>query len=338
MRVVVMCTVNGGVDAVLELARLGVRPVALVGLAPDKVNHEQVSGWVDVAPVASRIGAEAIYVQSYTLKGDGDRAALEATDADIVLVTGWQRLIPEWLISLGRYGALGAHGSPDGIDGGRGRSPQNWALLLGCDSFELSVFRITPGVDDGPVLASRTFHYLPGDDIRISHYRASLAMAHMMAETLQDPERLALAKPQRGAAFYYPQRKPEDGWVDWGLEADHIARHSRALTRPYPGLRSQCSGIGIRLWECRKFDDQVRGPGGLISACFESGEFLVHTVDGRLLVREWSAEGSWRPSPGDNLEGRPWRDELAVIVERHQAKYPDQPITDRIVRRIADNP
>jgi methionyl-tRNA formyltransferase len=339
MRIVVMCTVTGGVDAVLELSRLGVRPTALVGLAPDKVNHEQVSGWVDIGPVASRVGAEAVYVQSYVLKGERDRAAIEALQPDIVLVTGWQRLIPEWLIALGRYGALGAHGSPDGIDGGRGRSPQNWALLLGCERFDLSVFRITPGVDDGPVLASRTFHYLPGDDIRISHYRASLAMAEMMADALQDPGTLSQAKPQREAAFYYPQRKPEDGWVDWNLEADLIARHSRAVTRPYPGLRSECSGTMIRLWECRKFDDQVRGgPPGQVSACFQSGEFLVHTVDGRLLVRDWSAEGDWHPCPGDILEGRSWRGELAAIVERHQAKYPSQPVTARIMRRIADDP
>ena len=46
-------------------------------------------------------------------------------------------------------GVLGAHGSCDGITKGRGRSPLNWALMIGAKKFEVSIFKISDGVDDG---------------------------------------------------------------------------------------------------------------------------------------------------------------------------------------------
>ena len=57
-------------------------------------------------------------------------------------------------------GVLGGHGSPDGISGGRGRLPQNWALILGAKRFDLALFKITPGIDDGPIIAKRSFFYI----------------------------------------------------------------------------------------------------------------------------------------------------------------------------------
>ena len=102
----------------------------------------------------------------------------------MIWVCGWQRLVPDWLIQQARLGVLGGHGSPDGIAGGRGRSPQNWALLLGCSQFVYALFLITEGVDNGPIISQRTFCYRPYDDIQVSYYRASLAMADMLCEVL----------------------------------------------------------------------------------------------------------------------------------------------------------
>lgn len=334
MRIVVLCTVAGGVDVVLELAQRGLAPAALVGLHPDNADPDQVSGWIDVHPIGARLGIETLYARSYGLKSEADRTALTALEPDLILVTGWQRLIPKWLIELPQFGALGGHGSADGVHGGRGRSPQNWALLLGCRTFDYALFRITPGIDDGPILARRTFSYGPADDIQVSHFRASLAMADMIEEVLRHPERLKQGEPQPLEAFYYPQRMPGDGWADWNLPMVEVERHCRALTRPYPGLRAQADGTQIRIWDCLPFDDDVAQEPGTIGSCFAAGEFLVHALDGRLLVRAWSAEGNWYPRPRARLTGRPWQTQLTDIVTRHQQKYPDLPITSRILRRL----
>lgn len=333
-RIVVLCAAQAGVDTVTEMVRRGVTPAAIVGLDPESADPETVSGWIDVAEVAARLGTEARHVRSYTLKDPADRAMLEGLRPDLILVTAWQRLIPQWLIELPQFGAVGVHGSPDGIHGGRGRSPQNWALLLGCRSFEIALFRITAGIDEGPVLAVRRFGYEDEDDIAVSYYRATLAMADMIDEVLSDPERLKIGTPQSEKAAYYPQRMPEDGWADWSMTASEVARHVRALTRPYPGLRAKSGDTLLRLWRAQRFDDEISGEPGTISSCFHGGDFLVQCRDGRLLVRDWSAASDWQPRPGDMLAGRSWREQLARIIERHESKYPGLPLAARITRHV----
>ena len=43
----------------------------------------------------------------------------------------------------------------DGILKGRGRSPQNWALLMGEKKFFISLFKISNGVDNGSIIITK---------------------------------------------------------------------------------------------------------------------------------------------------------------------------------------
>ena len=335
LKVLVLSTVESGVDAVCEVLRQGFRVSAMVGLHPGKANPVLISGWIDISEFANHWGVPYHYCQSYSLTASEDRTLLESLDFDVVWVSGWQRLIPEWLIERSPYGVLGGHGSPDGIHGGRGRSPQNWALMLECPRFDISLFRITPGVDDGPILASRSFYYTEHDDIAVSHHRAALAMADMLVEVLSDPFKLTTAVPQPEDACYFPQRMPEDGWVDWSLSGKTIAAHCRAQTRPYPGIKTAQGEVIITLWYCIPFDETQDADCGTISSCFVNGSFLVNCAEGRVLIRDWEAEDSrWKPAPGMQMTGVSFQYQISKIVERHKAKYPDQRISQRITQLL----
>lgn len=336
-KILVLCTVSTGVDAIAEVHRRGIRLEAIIGLHPDKSDPEVISGYLDIADFAKSLDIPYHYIESYNLKAPNDRTLIEGIDFDLVWVAGWQRLVPGWLISASKMGVLGGHGSPDGISGGRGRSPQNWALLLGCSQFDLALFKITEGVDEGPVIAQRTFYYKENDDIRVSYYRVALAIADMVCEVLTNPEELLYGKIQPSNVFYYPQRKPEDGRVDWSMPVDVIARHCRALTRPYPGIRTLVDQdkIDIIIWECLPFDGVIDGEPGQISQCFFSQEFLVNCLNGRMLVRDWSANRKdWRPKPGMFLQSVPFREQIKTIVHRHETKFPELRVSPRIKRQL----
>jgi methionyl-tRNA formyltransferase len=332
-KLLVLCTVQAGLDAVAEVLRRGNVIAGIVGVHPEVADPVTLSGYVDVAEFALKAGVPFHHVRSYGLNGDADRRLFESLSFDVVWVAGWQRLVPGWLIAMPRHGVLGTHGSPDGILGGRGRSPQTWALLLGCSRFDLALFRITPGVDDGPVIAERSFFYKEEDDIAVSYYRAALATADMVCEALAEPDRIVAALPQREGAHYYPQRLPEDGQADWALPQRWIAKHCRALTAPYPGLRTSCGDNLISIWQCQPFDDVIDGASGMVSTCFGSGDFLVNCRDGRVLVRRWSSHPTgWTPQPGLRLSSMPFHEQLKAIIERHDAKMPGHPISERIKR------
>jgi len=331
-RVLVLCTVGTGLDAVAEVLRQGGNIRAVVGVHPDKVDPLSISGWIDVAVFCRKWGIAHLYVDRYDLKSETDRQALEAVEFDLVWVSGWQRLVPSWLIERPSLGVLGAHGSPDGIFGGRGRSPQNWAIMLGCRQFSIALFRITTGVDDGPIVAQRSFFYEDFDDINVSYKKAALCVGEMMTEVLRNPDLLQQAQPQPTGASYYPQRKPEDGFVDWKLSRYEIWAHCRALTRPYPGLRSRThQGQEIVIWRCQPFDDRVDAAPGTISFVFEDGSFLVCCGDGRVLVSDYEvSDRNYYPSPKQLLLSQDFAITMQKIIEAHRAKHPDKPLARRI--------
>jgi len=334
-KLLVLCTVSTGIDAIAEVHRRGYPIEGLVGLSPEAADPKLISGYTDIQEFAEAIDVKPYYSESYSLNSSADHALFADLDFDLIWVCGWQRLVPSWLIEQSRLGVLGGHGSPDGIAGGRGRSPQNWALLLGCSEFDLALFLIAEGVDNGPIISQRTFFYRPYDDIQVSYYRASLAMADMVCEVLDSPEKIGNAQRQASLGLYYPQRRPEDGSIDWHQPMDFISRQCRALTSPYPGLRSVIDKVTVTITQCQPFDNQIDGVPGQISNCFYSGDFLVNVLDGRLLVRGWEASDvSWIPRNKLKFVSTPWRKQLESIVNRHTDKNPDQPISPRILRQF----
>jgi len=287
---------------------------------------------VDVVTFAQKWGIKSIYINGYDLKQKSDKVSLSSLSFDLIWVSGWQRLIPDWLIDLAPLGALGVHGSPDGIIGGRGRSPQNWAIILGSQHFDLALFRITPGVDDGPIVSERSFFYNETDDIAISYKKVALCSGEMMSEVLRNPSLLQQAIPQIGNEFYFPQRNPEDGYVDWNLSSREICAHCRALTRPYPGLMTKLKEWGdVIIWKCQPFDDQVNNQPGVIDFVFEDGCFLVQTKDGRVIVSEYEKTEAQCLQQNDIFESRCHKQTLLNIIDRHRKKMPNCKLSKRLL-------
>lgn len=337
VRVLVLCAIETGWDSVVKVIQDGANVVGVVGLRSGSYTKDQVAGLFDVRGAAESFGVSFLGVNDYSLRSESDKDLILSIGYDVIWVAGWQRLVPEWLIDSAPLGVLGVHGSPDGIMGGRGRSPQNWALILGCSRFDIALFHIRKGVDDGPVILERSFFYNEYDDIRVSYYKVSLLVSEMILEVLHSPEKIMTAVPQSLGAFYFPQRLPQDGLVDWLQAAAVISRHCRALTRPYPGLRAISCGVEVRIWQCQPFDDRVDGAVGEISHVFFDNTFLVNCADGRVLIREWSADQhDWNPVRKVVFDNAPLLDQLRLVVERHVNKFPEQKVSSRIVRLISN--
>ena len=324
-----ICTLEVGLDC-LEMVLPDV-PIEGVICLSERTPEDSISGYAYARPWCEDRGLQVVEVRSYNLSDPEDRARLEALDIGVLLVMGWQRLIPGWLISHTRYGVIGSHGSADGIQGGRGRSPQNWALLLGAPGFAISIFRIDSGVDSGAVLATRSFSYVASDDIASSYAKATWLVAAMIrsgwhdGSLLHDP-----GEPQKGEARYLPQRRPEDGEIDWHRTPDAVVRFVRAVTRPYPGAFSVVPGGSIRIWAARQFDvgePSVPGAPGEVVHRWTDGRLLVRCGNGLLLIDDFSMAGAADPRVGDILPSASFKEQMASIITRHEARYPDLPIS-----------
>lgn len=329
MNVFALCTVSSGLD-VLDAA--GVALSGVIGLTQRDAG-DAISGFADVSPYAAAKGIPFIGMESYSLNTPADRGRIEALEIDILLVVGWQRLVPAWLIEKTAIGVLGVHGSAGGIAAGRGRSPQNWAIILRANRFSVSLFLIAPGIDDGPVLATREYSLTGDDDIAGSYRKLSIVTGRMIADTLRDDPHLLRRIPQSESAFYLPQRRPEDGAIDWTRDAGDIGAFIRALSRPYPGAFCRIGEARVRFWRATiyRLEDMPPEPPGTVTVRFQDGSLLIACGQGHILASDWDTVGDLAIHRGMVLPSVSFPDQIGGIVARHREKYPDLPIAPSIL-------
>lgn len=202
-------------------------------------NASTVGEYYDYSGFCKRHGMECISLDSYGMSEDKEK--LKNIDIDLLLVLGWQRLIPEWFINSCAIGAIGVHGSPWGIVEGRGRSPQNWAIIADADYFLVSIFWIENNVDSGDVIDTGRFAYTVQDDIETSYMKCGILVSRMIIDFVRNGCRKKSFR-QAGTPLYLPQRKREDGEIDWNRNGERICSFVRALTHPYPGAYSKIGG------------------------------------------------------------------------------------------------
>jgi methionyl-tRNA formyltransferase len=335
-RVYVLGTVSAGVD-LIRFIRPGVDITGIIGLTP-RAPGDAISGFLYMKPVADELGVEFVGVESYTLSRAEDIERLSALDIDVLIVSGWQRLVPEWLIKKCKVGVIGSHGSPKGISGGRGRSPQNWALMLGAESFSVSIFFIDPGIDSGDIIASRTFPLGAEDDITSSYAKVTAHCGEMMIEAFRSgalAKRVGTPQPEHGA--YLPQRTPDDGGIDFSRTAAELSRFVAALTRPYPGATAMLGECKIHLFRARPFQPGTELTSfrdvkpGVVVMSIEQGSFIVRVGDGYLQVDDWAGPEGTNVRAGMTFSSVNYREQLKTICDRHTSKYPQFPIMEDLL-------
>ncbi|WP_291329249.1 formyltransferase family protein [Desulfovibrio sp. UCD-KL4C] len=333
MKIVILNTIFSGID-VLNSVASAITVDTVIGLSP-LTNTANISGFVDQKEICENKGINYVEISDYSLRDASDQQKILNIEIDILLVAGWQRLIPEWLISHCSICAVGSHGSPYGITEGRGRSPQNWALILGKTSFNLSIFKITPGIDDGATIKDCTFEISQFDTIASTHHKVSQLTAQMFIDSIEDNSIInSHFTEQTGIPKYLPMRKPEDGEIDWFQSSLTIHNFIRALTEPYPGAFSLLGNEKIFFLQAYPyFLDYFsnENPGSIIKT-FANGDFLVKTGDSFMLVTKYlSSNNCNKLIEGQSFESCKSQEQYNRIISRHISKYPELPIVEDIL-------
>lgn len=279
-----------------ELAQRGVVPDEIVCLRRTAAASQGITNFVDLVPVAESHGIPCSQVETYSMTSDHDVDLIRRLNPSVLLVVGWQRLVPPAVLELVRTATVGFHGSANILPWGRGRSPINWSIIEGRDRFALHMFLIRAGVDDGDIVGIKIYDINEWDTCRTVYYKTAIAQAdliHLHLPSILSGDTMGL--PQRGEAFFYEKRSPEDGLIDWHADAHTICRLVRAVTWPYPGAYTKLRGVDMQVWQAQPFSrDFFAGePPGRI--CFVSdrarSEFAVACADGSVLVTDAATDG-----------------------------------------------
>lgn len=208
--------------------------VPLVVTQPDRPRGRGME--VAASPVkdaAIRLGIAVL--QPGAIKNNAEfRSQLAVIAPDAIIVVGYGRIIPQWMIDLPRLGNLNLHASL--LPKYRGAAPIQWAIANGESVTGVTTMRIDAGLDTGDILLQREIPIGPEDTAETLSPKLASIGAELMVETLRGLEhRQVHPTPQdHSQATLAPILKKEDGRMDFARTADDLLYRLRGF-QPWPG-------------------------------------------------------------------------------------------------------
>ncbi|MEM9203221.1 MAG: methionyl-tRNA formyltransferase [Actinomycetota bacterium] len=167
---------------------------------------------------------------------------------DIIFVIGWRWILAPEVLTIAPKGVLGIHGSL--LPRLRGFAPVNWALIRGEAETGPTLFFFDDGCDTGDIVAQRPFPITDDDDAQTIRDRITDVSVDLLRDTLPalaDGSAPRIEQDHNHATFG-PQRRPDDGAIDWNLTTTEVVNWVRGLTRPYPGAFLVAGERPVRVW------------------------------------------------------------------------------------------
>src|SRR6202521_1453337 len=114
---------------------------------------------------------------------DEFRAQLTALKPDAIIVVGYGRIVPQWMLDLPPLGNINLHASL--LPKYRGAAPIQWAIANGETVTGLTTMRIDEGLDTGDILLQRKMAIAPEDTSETLAPKLAADGADLMIGTLR---------------------------------------------------------------------------------------------------------------------------------------------------------
>jgi len=296
----VFCGTPGfAVPALEALAQAGFT-VDLVVTRPDKPKGRGME--MAVSPVKqAALSLELPVAQPDTIKNNGDfRAQLQTLKPEAIVVVGYGRIIPQWMIDLPPLGNINLHSSV--LPKYRGAAPIQWAVACGETVTGVTTMRIDAGLDTGDILLQREVPIAADDTAETLSPKLAAVGAELMVGTLRGlRERTVLPQAQdHSRASLAPVLRKEDGRIDFSRSAAEIHNRLRGF-QPWPGAYTGFRGKQLVICSARVvIGTGLPSPGSLL---VEDNRLLAGCRDSFLELFEVQPEGKKRMAARDFING-----------------------------------
>ncbi len=278
--------------------------------------------------------------QPHSLRLDGKypdeaaaaQAAIEAAQADVMVVAAYGLILPQWVLdsfastagpsqgaraaptggsedtpvpSVGahKFGCLNIHASL--LPRWRGAAPIHRAIEAGDAETGVTIMQMDAGLDTGAMLLVEKLPITADDTTASLHDKLAALGGRLIVEALELAAcggLRAVPQPAEGVSYAHKIEKQE-AMVDWAQPAEVIARRIRAFN-PFPVAATVWQGETIKLWRY-EIDSTLRSSGkapGTILSADEAG-VGVQCGSGVLRLTELQRAGGKRLSATEFLRG-----------------------------------
>jgi methionyl-tRNA formyltransferase len=176
---------------------------------------------------------------------------------DLLVCWFWTRLLPARWIGQPGLGAVGLH--PSLLPRHRGPDPYFWTIDRGDREAGVTVYRMTPTYDTGPILEQLAIPVGGCTAFELARRLDAPGLTALRRVVRQLAAGLPLeARPQdERQATWAPRPTESDLRVDWTWSTSRVLRRIRALS-PVPGLALDVEGVRMVVTRAKREPDFLR--------------------------------------------------------------------------------
>lgn len=187
---------------------------------------------------------------------DEFRSQLAAINPDAIIVVGYGRIIPQWMLELPPLGNINLHASL--LPKYRGAAPIQWAIANGETVTGNTTMRIDAGLDTGDTMLRQEMSIAPDDTAETLAPRLANMGADLLVETLAGLQAGTIrpSKQDDSQATLAPILKKEDGLIDFSRTAQEILNRLRGF-QPWPGAYTKFRGKNLQVLKAQLAPENV---------------------------------------------------------------------------------
>ena len=163
-----------------------------------------------------------------------EASTIKKIDPDLIITADFGQIIPKKILGIPHLGAINIHYSL--LPKFRGPTPVQTAILSGGKETGVSIFKMSPKIDEGPILAQEKVEISDYENAAVLRTRLSSLTLKMLTELLpkmQQGEVQAIPQDNSKATLTRKFSK-SDGEINWQKDIQSIERRIRAYC-PWPG-------------------------------------------------------------------------------------------------------
>ena len=237
------------------------------------------------------------------------RAQIESICPRSIVVVGYGRIIPKWMLDLPPLGNLNLHASL--LPKYRGAAPIQWAIANGETVTGNTTMRIDEGLDTGDILLQQQEPIAPNDSAPTLAPRLAIQGAQLMVETLRGLEQGTISpRPQDDSqATLAPILTRDDGRIDFRRSAHELYNRLRGF-QPWPGAWTRFRGRTLGIVDAKPVARRLApaeigvSPEGILVGCGAGSALELITVqpEGKKRMSARDFVNGYQPQTGEKFE------------------------------------
>jgi methionyl-tRNA formyltransferase len=236
------------------------------------------------------------------LRDPSTAARIAQAGARVGVVVSYGGYLPRRVTGVFPLGCINLH--PSLLPRYRGAAPVQWAVINGDATTGVSVIRVAPAMDAGPILAQEEVAVEPAE-----------TAGELLLRTVEPGTRLLLAvmdalagdraverSQDDSLATFAPRLRKEDGLIRWDWPSRRIVDLVRGVN-PWPGAHTRHGSTRVAVWRAETAPGSG-APGEILSA--DRSGILVAAGSGAVRLLTLQREGSQALPADQFLRGARW--------------------------------